>query len=350
MNDPSICHVNLADGFRGGERQTFLLMEELASRGFKQSLIAKSSSNLASNSKLIEGLEVIESSLNGFDCRAYFKEAPLLHLHESRVFAAIWSYTIASERKHIITRRVERPPRSNFINKSIYSNANQTVTLSRAISTSIEKSLDLDLDPIVIPSAKTGFTNDQIEVQKIRSKMGGRFIVGHIGALDDSHKGQLQIIELAKMTHETFPEICFLLVGSGKDDEYFKQLTQDLNNIELVGQKENVGDYLAAFDLFIFPSRHEGLGSILLDAMDFGLPIIASNVGGIPEIIQNGVNGIVVNLNSFDDYFNALKSLFSDVKMRLRIEQTNKEKGKSFSVKTMTDQYINLYNRIYDKS
>ena len=172
--------------------------------------------------------------------------------------------------------------------------------------------------------------------------MGGRFIVGHIGALDDSHKGQLQIIELAKMTHETFPEICFLLVGSGKDDEYFKQLTQDLNNIELVGQKENVGDYLAAFDLFIFPSRHEGLGSILLDAMDFGLPIIASNVGGIPEIIQNGVNGILVNLNSFDDYFNALKSLFSDVKMRLRIEQTNKEKGKSFSVKTMTDQYICL--------
>ena len=350
MNDPSICHVNLADGFRGGERQTFLLMEELASRGFKQSLIAKSSSNLASNSKLIEGLEVIESSLNGFDCRAYFKEAPLLHLHESRVFAAIWSYTIAPERKHIVTRRVERPPRSNFINKSIYSNANQTVTLSRAISTSIEKSLDLDLDPIVIPSAKTGFTNDQIEVQKIRSKMGGRFIVGHIGALDDSHKGQLQIIELAKMTHETFADICFLLVGSGKDEEYFKQLTQDLNNIEFVGQKENVGDYLAAFDLFIFPSRHEGLGSILLDAMDFGLPIIASNVGGIPEIIQNGVNGILVNLNSFDDYFNALKSLFSDVKMRLRIEQTNKEKGKSFSVKTMTDQYINLYNRIYDKS
>ena len=92
------------------------------------------------------------------------------------------------------------------------------------------------------------------------------------------------------------------------------------------------------------------MGSILLDAMDFGLPIIASNVGGIPEIIQNGVNGILVNLNSFDDYFNALKSLFSDVKMRLRIEQTNKEKGKSFSVKTMTDQYINLYNRIYDKS
>ena len=346
MNDPSICHINLANGFRGGERQTFLLMEELASRGYKQGLIAKSNSDLASNSKFIEDLKVIESSLNGFDCRTFFKEAPLLHLHESRVFAAMWSYAIAPERKHIITRRVERPPKSNFINKSIFSNANQTVTVSRAISKSVAQSLNLELDPIVIPSAKTGFTNDQTEVEKIRSKMGGRFIVGHIGDLDDSHKGQLQIIELAKMTHETFADICFLLVGSGKDEEYFKQLTQDLNNIEFVGQKENVGDYLTAFDLFIFPSRHEGLGSILLDAMDFSLPIIASNVGGIPEIIQNGVNGILVNLNSFDDYFNALKFLFTDVKMRARIEQTNKEKGKSFSVKTMTDQYINLYNQI----
>ena len=346
MNDPSICHVNLADGFRGGERQTFLLMGELASRGYEQTLIAKSSSVLASNAKLIEGLKVIESSLNGFDCRTYFKEAPLLHLHESRAFAAIWSFRIAAERKHIITRRVERPPRSNFISNSIYSNANQTVTLSRAISKSIQNSLNLDLNPIVIPSAKTGFAVDQVEVQKIKSKMGGRFIVGHIGVLDDSHKGQLQIIELAKITHKTFPEICFLLVGSGKDKEHFKQLTCDLNNIEFVGQKENVGDYLAAFDLFIFPSRHEGLGSILLDAMDFGLPIVASNVGGIPEIITHEVNGILVDLNSLDDYYNAIKSLFSDVKMRSQIEQSNKEKGKFFSIKAMTDQYNKLYNQI----
>ena len=346
MNDSSICHVNLAGGFRGGERQTFLIMEEMASRGYKQRLIAKANSALAANAKLIESLEVIESSLNGFDCRAYFKDAPLLHFHESRVFAAIWSFGIASEKKHIITRRVERPPRSNFISNSIYSNANQTVTLSRAISKSIQKSFNLDLDPIVIPSAKTGFTADQVEVQRIRSKMRGDFIVGHIGALDDSHKGQLQIIELAQMTHETFPEICFLLVGSGKDMGHFKQLTEDLNNIEFVGQKENIGDYLAAFDLFIFPSRHEGLGSILLDAMDFGLPIIASNVGGIPEIIKNGVNGILVNLNSFDDYYNALKSLFSDTKMRSQIQQSNIEKGKDFSVKTMTDQYIKLYNQV----
>ncbi len=346
MNDSSICHVNLAGGFRGGERQTFLLMEELASRGHEQRLIAKANSALAANAKLIEGLEVIESSLNGFDCRTYFKDAPLLHFHESRVFAAIWSFGIATEKKHIITRRVERPPRSNFINKSIYRNANQTVTLSRSISKSIQKSFNLDLDPIVIPSAKTGFTTDQVEVQRIRSKMRGDFIVGHIGALDDSHKGQLQIIELAQMTRETFPEICFLLVGSGKDMGHFKQLTEDLNNIEFVGQKENVGDYLAAFDLFIFPSRHEGLGSILLDAMDFGLPIIASNVGGIPEIIKNEVNGILVDLNSLDDYYNALKSLFSDTKMRSQMQQSNTEKGKSFSVKTMTDQYIKLYNQI----
>ncbi len=346
MNDSSICHVNLAGGFRGGERQTFLLMEELASRGHEQRLIAKANSALAAKAELIEGLEVIESSLNGFDCRTYFKDAPLLHFHESRAFAAIWSFGIATEKKHIITRRVERPPRSNFINKSIYRNANQTVTLSRSISKSIQKSFNLDLDPIVIPSAKTGFTTDQVEVQRIRSKMRGDFIVGHIGALDDSHKGQLQIIELAQMTRETFPEICFLLVGSGKDMGHFKQLTEDLNNIEFVGQKENVGDYLAAFDLFIFPSRHEGLGSILLDAMDFGLPIIASNVGGIPEIIKNEVNGILVDLNSLDDYYNALKSLFSDTKMRSQMQQSNTEKGKSFSVKTMTDQYIKLYNQI----
>ena len=74
-------------------------------------------------------------------------------------------------------------------------------------------------------------------------------------------------------------------MGEGRDFELFKKLTASLDNITLVGQVENLGSYLKALDVFLFPSRHEGLGSILLDALDFGLPIIATDVGGIPEII-----------------------------------------------------------------
>ena len=68
--------------------------------------------------------------------------------------------------------------------------------------------------------------------------------------------------------------------------------------------------------MFIFPSRHEGLGSILLDAMDFGLPILGSNMGGIPELIEDGVNGFLVDVNNIQVYKDALYKIYRDKELR----------------------------------
>ena len=109
---------------------------------------------------------------------------------------------------------------------------------------------------------------------------------------------------------------------------------------------DNVGDYLKAFDIFLFPSRHEGLGSILLDALDFGLPVIATDVGGIPEIIENGVNGFLVKPDAIDDICESILGLYSESTLMEQIARANTEKAKSYTVGTMADKYVQIYQRI----
>ena len=346
----SITHINLANGFRGGERQTFLLMQQLSSRGYEQSLIAKKNSLLAIKANEIDNVRIVESRFNAVDCFEHLRKDTVLHFHESRGFFSAWLLGLANGSKYVITRRVQRPPRSTFINKMLFKNANSIIVLSHAIGESTEAALGVKLNYKIIRSAKTGFIPNQEEVDKIKSTLKEKFVVGHIGALDDSHKGQQQIIELAKRTHLTQPDIHFMLLGSGKDSDHFKQLSRGLENIEFVGQVDNVGDYLALFDVFIFPSRHEGLGSILLDAMDFGLPIIGSNEGGIPEVIEDGLNGFLVDVNNTDGYQDALHKLYSDLNLRAEIKKVNLEKSKEYSPEHMTDKYIKIYNKLHNAS
>ena len=345
-DDPSLlCHVNLANGFRGGERQTFLLIESLAQRGFNQKLISKKGSELSIRCESISGLEVIQTNLFGLDAFLRQSKGMQFHFHDSRSFPILYFYSILKFIKlnYILTRRVERSPKINFISKKIYKSAKKVVCLSSSIANSIKHSFGQELDIEIIPSASANFSHDPNESLKIRRKIKQEFIVGHIGVLDDSHKGQSTIIELAREAENKKLNIGFLIVGSGRDEINFRRISSDLDNIYFSGHVDNIGDYLNAFDIFIFPSRHEGLGSSLLDALDFGLPIIASNAGGIPEIIEHGVNGFIVNNKSPSQYFHYLKQLHSDHMLRKTIAKKNKDKALEFSIERMTDSYINIY-------
>ncbi len=343
---PILCHVNLATGFRGGERQTYLLMDRLSNQGWQQKLIARKSGKLAELSQSVDNLTIVETSINPLQYLGHFANVDIVHMHESRAFLTLHVSGHLRQTPYVLTRRVQRKPRQSWLNQSVYSKANAVVTLSDAIGQIVNESLGIKLNYSVIPSAKTGFSFNSGEVQSIRSRLKGDFVVGHIGTLDDSHKGQLQIIEAARRFSASHPEICFVLVGEGRDFELFKQQTASLDNIALVGLVDNVGDYLKAFDIFLFPSRHEGLGSILLDALDFGLPVIATDVGGIPEIIENGVNGFLVKPDAIDDICESILGLYSESTLIEQIARANTEKAKSYTVGTMADKYVQIYQRI----
>ena len=346
MNDKAslLCHVNLANGFRGGERQTLLLLHALAEKGFKQKLIVRKGSELSARSESITGIDIIETNSFAFNAFLGPSEEMLFHFHDSRSFPMVYLNGLFKSMNYIYTRRVQRIPKVNFISKQIYKDAMKVVCLSSSIENIVKETFGESIDSMIIPSAYAGFDHHPEKSLQIREGIKQKFIVGHIGALDDSHKGQLDIIKLARKAKSSGLDIGFVLVGSGRDESMLKKESEDLDNLFFTGQVENVGDYLTAFDVFIFPSRHEGLGSSLIDAIHFGLPVIARDVGGISDIIQHGINGFLVS-EPDPDFFTPLAELYDNESKRQIISQANLEKSKIFSIERMTESYISLYNQ-----
>lgn len=340
-----ITHINLAGGFRGGERQTQLLLTELAERGWRQRLIARRGEPLAKACAGLPELDVREIGGNVLSAARALGNTPLVHVHQGRSLQAAYLNRLLRGIPYVVTRRVQKGPGRSALNRAMYRGAGAIVVLSDAIGASLRE-LDPSLVPVRIPSAVSMLPCADAEAASIRTRVGGDFLVGHIGALDDSHKGQLQIISLARRLATRGLSIRFVLVGSGRDEARLRQAAEGLDNVIFAGQVSNIGDYLAAFDAFIFPSRHEGLGSVLLDAMAFGLPVVATSVGGIPEVIADQVNGMLCRVDDIDALCAAVTALFDRPGLTEWIVEKNRETAQNYSVATMTERYLQIYAKL----
>jgi glycosyltransferase involved in cell wall biosynthesis len=164
------------------------------------------------------------------------------------------------------------------------------VALSKAIKDDwikLEKSLKID----IVPSAyiKESFPDEKISISNRKDLK----IVGFIGAIVDEHKGVCTILESAKLLQNR-EDIHFVLIGNGIDYNLCVNRSRYLKNITFLGFQNNPQKFINDFDVFVFPSNHEGLGSTLLDVMRFGKPIIASSVGGIVDLIKDSENGYLI--------------------------------------------------------
>jgi glycosyltransferase involved in cell wall biosynthesis len=198
----------------------------------------------------------------------------------------------------------------------------------------------------VIPDALADFAVDETEVAKIRARWPGKVLLGNVAALDHAVKGQLTLIEAARRAAQERPEWQFVICGEGRDRQRFEEAIEGLSNVALVGWVDNVGDWLSSFDVFVFPSLDEALGSTLLDAMQVGLPIVASKVGGIPDVVEDGVNGRLVEPEDAEALYAAIDGLLADDEALAAIRARNIEKSQSFSATHMADAYETLYREI----
>jgi glycosyltransferase involved in cell wall biosynthesis len=336
-----ITHINFAKGFRGGERQTLLLIEELSRRGYSQRVVTRQKSELANRLKKVPNLEIVKARKPYIFSLYKIKDSSLLHAHETKAAQFAYFAKLKYSIPYIVTRRVDIDIKNNFFNKKIYLNSLFTVVLSSAIKKRVH-SLDGLISTKIIPSCYTNFSYNKNEIENIKKRFQGKFLIGNIGALEYS-KGQDLIIELAKRFEQQYPEIHFIFLGKGKDEEEFKKLAQGLSNITFEGFVNNVGDYIKCFNLFVFPTLSEGFGSILLDIMQGKVPIVASNTGGIPDIITNRENGILFKPKEKEKLFLAIEELYLDKKLAQKLSNKAFENIDKFSLSNMTNSYERIY-------
>lgn len=343
--DKTICHINLARGFRGGERQTELLVRGLAERGWRQRLVVRNGSPLAERCAGVEALDVAEVASNQVFASFAARGSALIHSHEARSVDSGLFASLFFNIPYILTRRVVNPQKKSWRRDNGYRRAANVIAISKAAADELRKQQP-DVAPSIIPDAHATMDVDVAEVSAIRDRLPGKTLIGHVGALEHSHKGQLTIIEAARQAAHSRPDWHFMLVGRGNDEARFRKAMNGLENIELVGFVDNIGDYLSAFDLFVYPSLHEALGSTLVDAMHFGLPIVASNVGGIPEVIDDGINGRLIQPEHVDQLYDAMAFILDDKSRASSMSHANKEKATHFGASRMVDAYEEIYRQI----
>ena len=339
-----ITHINFAKGFRGGERQTLLLLQELSKEGYEQTLLTRKKSQLALYAKGIKNLSIIPVAKPYAFSIHHVKDATLLHAHETKAAQFAYLAHLVFKTPYIITRRVDNPIKKNFFNRLIYQTSNHTVVLSNAIKHETNKVAN-NINIEIIPSAYSQLPIDFSRVETIKKRFDGKFLLGNIGELDNGHKGQYYLIEAMKKLAQTHPDIHLLLLGKGKDEAAYKIQAKELNNITFEGFVENVADYIQVLDLFVFPSLHEGLGSILFDVMQAKVPIIATDTGGIPDIIENKKNGLLVPIKDSEAIYQAILSLYHDSAKRQALAEASYENIDNFSAKNMALRYIKLYQK-----
>jgi glycosyltransferase involved in cell wall biosynthesis len=344
-SEQRICHINLADGFRGGERQTELLVKELAARSWKQRLVVRTGGALVKRCRDVTGLEIAEVVPHPITAAIAGRGCSVVHAHEARALYSGWLLQRMSNTPYVVTRRIDHAANNSYVRAKAYRSANRIVAISSSVARTVEAHYS-DLECEVVPDAHAGMLNGHARHNGSRPKSNGKTVVGHIGELDHSHKGQGTILEAARELKDTHPDLHFVLVGDGKDDRKFRRTASGLGNVEFVGFVDNVADYLAKFDVFIYPSLREGLGSSLLDAMHFGLPIVASKVGGIPEIVEDQVNGLLIPPGSPRDLINALQRVVDDAALRESMRRQNRNKAAQFSAGRMASSYESIYRSI----
>ena len=337
-----IAHINLAKGYRGGERQAELLVRALIEFDQEQVLVARANCPLAG--RLADtGVEIRTCSglLSAFRAT---RGVDVVHSHEGRGVYAAWLRHEISGTPYVITRRVNNPLGDSWLTRRAYTRAAAVASVAADVARIVE-AFDSRVSSCVIHSSSSGLPVDAANAKAIRDRFPGKWIIGNVGALDNAQKGQEYIIEVARRLQDTHPEFQFLLVGGGNDEAMLREMAADLANVAFTGWVDNVGDHLAAFDLFILPSNKEGIGGILLDAMDRTLPIIASRVGGLPEIVRDGQNGLLIDAGNPDQLERAILRLYDDPDLRRAMGARGREFSRDFTAEVMARQYLALYRQ-----
>lgn len=175
------------------------------------------------------------------------------------------------------------------------------------------------------------------------------FLIGTIARLTEQ-KGHIYLIKAIDIIKGSIPNAKLVLVGSGPLESYLKAEVseKELNDyVIFLGSRRDIPDILKAMDIFVLPSLWEGLGIALLEAMASSIPVIATNVGGVPEIINNDINGLLVPPGDPFSLSQAIFDLYKNEFKRQRLSKNGLETIENkFTSHCMVKKIENLYESV----
>ena len=358
-------HVDTARTWRGGQNQTRLTVLGLRAKGYRTALVAHPDGQL--RQRAAEGPDLIPIASGGeLDLRAAWKLSRVLRMFRPSIVHAQDAHAVAMvalarpmarldpSPRFVVSRRVDFHVRHNAFSRWKYSQ----VELFLCASTAIQHMLIGD----GVPAARTTVVHDGVDLERVAATPAldvhrelwlpsGAPLVGNVAALVP-HKGHKFLVQAAARVVRQVPDARFVIVGEGElHDALRRQIkTSHLErHIILTGFRPDALSLQKGFDVFAMSSVTEGMGSVLLDAMAIGQPIVATRTGGIPEVISDGRTGILVPPRDADALASAITRLLQERTEGARLGATaQKHVQRTFSVERMVQQTYDAYLRLAD--
>lgn len=181
-------------------------------------------------------------------------------------------------------------------------------------------------------------------IKKEEYNIAGNFKIVHIGRFSEekNHKG---LIDAFKLFQDLKPDSELWLIGDGPLKEEIEEYAKKnglYSSVKFLGLQSNVYGYLSEADIFTLPSIYEGIPMTLIEAMGTGLPIVATGVGGIPNMLINNESAILTKVDS-KELADAFLRLANDEELRRRLGQNALERSKEFSAQKMAEKYVEIY-------
>lgn len=187
-----------------------------------------------------------------------------------------------------------------------------------------------------------------IDLGKCRSKtgyaLGETVTLLHIGRFQEQ-KNHRCLLEMFRQLHEQFPQCRLQLLGDGELRQEMEQLAQQLGIaqwVEFLGLQGDVHPFLEQADLFVLPSRYEGMPMTLIEAMATGLPIVASQVGGVGDMLKGEQSALLTEPEE-NQLLQACQRLLEDESLRQRLGRQALADSVRFSADAMAQQYLLAY-------
>jgi glycosyltransferase involved in cell wall biosynthesis len=193
-----------------------------------------------------------------------------------------------------------------------------------------------------------------IETERTREKKekllgeNNRIIVGSVGRLVDD-KGYDVLLEAISLSEYLREGALFLIAGDGQDRQELEQQIIDLgldDTVTLLGELDNIPEILQLFDIYIQPSRREGMPLAVIEAMASKLPIIASNIGGISKLLDSGEAGILVEKENPSELSIALIKMIENEELRDHYRDKAFQQAQTFSIDKIAGEYVSLYEKM----
>jgi glycosyltransferase involved in cell wall biosynthesis len=357
----AVLHVDPERGLGGGERQVLGLLARLRDHGIRQTLAADPGGRLAPAAERL-GVAVAPLRIrNHLDLLAGRRLARLLareryaivHFHTARAHAMAAFLGRARDTARVVTRRMDYRLRGGWYTRRLYNHEVQAVV---AISEGVRAALIASgIDPARIHVVPSGVDADAFAPSATsRAAIRAQYevapetrVLAVVGALEPRKGHDLLLAALATLPALPLAVWC---AGTGSARAALEAQCRALGlerTVRFLGRVDDVPGLLAGADALVMPSRREGLGVAVLEAMAAGLPVIASRVGGLPEAVVDGETGLLVTPEDVAALAAAIARLARDRALADRLGTAGAARVRAhFTMSTMADATLAVYRRL----